>query len=237
MDQYETVVCFDNPPAIGTIKGNDMTRSKIAALWPIVTFLLFSPVLFAADFYKMDPEHTSVVFGIGHDGLSFTYGMFRQVAGQYWLDKTNPANCRFQMVIQAVSIDTNNAERDAKLRSEDFFDVQRFPDIRFDSTQCELATSAKGDVVYKLTGNLTLHGVTLPVNNILLHMLGEGPGASGKDHRTGFLCFVELKRSAFGMDYLLKKNLVGDAVGITVSFEGALQSEPAAAPQIPANRP
>jgi polyisoprenoid-binding protein YceI len=214
-----------------------MTLSKLAAWSPVVTFLSLSPILFAADFYKMDPEHTSVVFGVAHAGLSYTYGMFRKSAGQYWLDKTNPANCRFQMVIRADSIDTNNAERDNKLRSDDFFDVQRFADIRFESTRCELATSPKGDIIYKLAGNLTLHGITLPVNNILLHMLGEGPGASGKDHRTGFLCYVELKRSNFGMDYLIKENLVGDAVGITVSFEGALQPEPAATPQIPANRP
>ncbi len=214
-----------------------MTRLKLTAWSTFVSFLVLPPALFAADYYKMDPEHTSVVFGIAHAQLSFTYGMFRGVAGQYWLDKTNPANCRFQMVIQANSIDTNNTERDNKLRSVDFFDVQRFPEIRFDSTRCELATSSKGNVVYKLAGNLTLHGVTLPIDNILLHMLGEGPGASGKDRRTGFLCYVELNRSKFGMDYLIKENLVGDAVGVTVSFEGALQPQPVAAPQTPANRP
>ncbi|HVT29678.1 MAG TPA: YceI family protein [Lacipirellulaceae bacterium] len=214
-----------------------MIRSKIITWSPVVISLLTSSSVFAADYYKMDPEHTSVVFGIAHARLSYTYGMFRKTAGQYWLDKNDPANCRFQMAIRASSIDTNNAERDNKLRSDEFFDVQRFPEIRFESTRCELADSPKGAVTYKLAGKLTVHGVTLPVDNILLHMLGAGPGASGKDRRTGFLCYVELKRSDFGMKNLLKNDLVGDAVGITVSFEGALQPAAGAAPQINPERP
>lgn len=214
-----------------------MTRSLAAARLPIIALLSISPAALAVDFYRMDPEHTSVVFGVNHAGLSYTYGMFRTATGQYWIDKTTPANSRFQMVIRADSIDTNNLERDNKLRSDAFFDVQRFRDIQFESTHCELATTASGGVVYKLTGNLTIHGVTLPIKNIVLPMLGEGTGANGKDHRTGFLCQIELKRSDFGMDGLLKNNLVGDAVGITVSFEGARQEQPAAVPPTAPARP
>ena len=69
--------------------------------------------------------------------------MFRDVSGQYHLDKANPANSRFQLVIRADSLDTNNAERDKHLRSADFFDVQQFPDIMFDSIAANSSTRRK----------------------------------------------------------------------------------------------
>ena len=108
-----------------------MTRPKLAAWLASITLLFISPAAFAVDYYKIDPEHTSVIFGAAHAGLSFTYGFFRDVSGQYKLDESNPANCGFQLLIRADSLDTNNAERDKHLRSPDFFDVQQFPDITF----------------------------------------------------------------------------------------------------------
>ncbi len=149
-----------------------MTRSKLAACLPFLALLFISPAVSAADFYKMDSEHTSVVFSTAHAGLSYTYGMFRDVSGQYQIDKSNPANCRFQMLIRADSLDTNNAERDKHLRSPDFFDVQQFPDITFDSTRCDITNTQDGGVVYKLVGNLSIHGVTRPVQ-VNLRMLAE----------------------------------------------------------------
>ncbi len=198
-----------------------MNRSKLVARCVSIAVLSLSPAAFAADFYRVDPEHTSIIFSVAHTGLSYTYGMFREVAGQYSLDKANPGKCRFQLVIRADSLFTNNAKRDEHLRSADFFNVQQFPEIRFDSTRCEIANAPKGGVVYKVTGNLTIHGESRPIS-LNLFMLGEGEGAY-KDHRTGFLCQTELKRSDFGMTSLLPNNVVGDAVGVTVSFEGALQ--------------
>jgi polyisoprenoid-binding protein YceI len=131
--------------------------------------------------------------------------------------------------IDASSLDTNNQERDKHLRSADFFNVQQFPDITFETTRCSASNTQDG-IIYQLTGNLTIHGVTKQVS-VPLRMLGEGPGPY-KDQRTGFLCQIELKRTDFGMSNLLENNLVGDAVGITVSFEGIMQapgSAPAAA--------
>jgi polyisoprenoid-binding protein YceI len=124
-------------------------------------------------------------------------------------------------------LDTNNAKRDEHLRSADFFNVQQFPEITFDSTKCVATNSPDGGIVYQLTGDLTIHGVKRQIT-VPLRMLGEGTGPYG-DKRSGFLCQIELKRSDFGMTNLLEKNLVGDAVGITVSFEGSIQAPPAAA--------
>jgi polyisoprenoid-binding protein YceI len=204
-----------------------MTHLKLNSWLASIALLVISPAAFAVD-YKIDPEHTSVIFSAAHTGLSYTYGMFRNVGGQYRLDSANPSNCRFQLVIRADSLDTNNAERDKHLRSADFFDVQQFPDITFDSTSCDKTTTQDGAVIYKLTGMLNLHGVSRQIT-LNLRMLGEGPGASGKDRRTGFHCQYELKRSDFKMTNLLDGK-VGDAVGITVSFEGIQQAQPIGAP-------
>jgi polyisoprenoid-binding protein YceI len=173
----------------------------------------------AAESYAIDPAHTSVVFSVGHTGLSYTYGVFRQAGGNYILDKTNPANCRFEFAIQTDSIDTNHAERDKHLRGEDFLNTRQFPTITFESTSCALGNAPAGSIVYNVTGNLTIHGVTRQVT-LPLRMLGEGKGPFGDD-RTGFLCQVELKRSDYGMRNLLE--MVGDAVGITISFEGTMR--------------
>jgi polyisoprenoid-binding protein YceI len=196
-------------------------------LLPALALLFAVPPAPAADVYTIDPGHCSVVFSVAHSGFSYTYGMFRTSAGKYLIDKANPANCRFQMTIQANSLDTNNAKRDDHLRSADFFNVQQFPEITFDSTKCVQVESREGGIVYQVTGKLTIHGVTKEITIPALRMLGEGTGPYG-DQRSGFLCQIELKRSDFGMTGLLDKNLVGDAVGITVSFEGTLD-QPAGA--------
>lgn len=203
-----------------------MIQRSLALLSSIVILLAASRAVSAADLYTIDPAHTSIVFSVAHSGFSYTYGFFRESAGNYLIDKTNPSACRFRLTIKANSLDTNNAKRDEHLRSADFFNVQQFPDITFDSTKCEVA---KDGVLYQLTGNLTIHGVTRQMT-VPLRMLGEGPGPY-KDQRSGFLCQIELKRSEFGMSNLLENNLVGDAVGITVSFEGSQQEQPGAEPR------
>lgn len=198
------------------------TRALLTA-FSLVAATFASRDAAAADTYKIDPSHTSVVFSVGHAGLSYTYGFFRQAAGAYVIDKENPANCRFELVIQTESIDTNNAKRDEHLRGPDFFNARQFPQIRFVSTACERTQTPEGNIVYELTGNLSMHGVTRQVK-IPLQLLAEGLGPY-KDQRTGFLSQVNLNRSDFDMNYLLKENpvLVGDAVSVTISFEGFVE--------------
>lgn len=202
------------------------TSIRRAAIWSSVFALMTAQHAAAVDYYTVDPMHTSVVFSVAHSGFSYTYGFFRKATGTYKLDKDNPANNSFSFLIDANSLDTNNQERDKHLRSPDFFDVQQYPTITFESTRCTPSNTQDG-MIYQLTGNLTIHGVTKSVS-IPLRMLGSGPGPY-KDQRSGFLCQIELKRTDFGMNELLKDNLVGDAVGITVSFEGSLQ-QPGTAP-------
>jgi polyisoprenoid-binding protein YceI len=200
------------------------TRTAIAFAALIAAALGVSRSAIAADTYKIDPAHTSIVFSVGHAGLSYTYGFFKQAGGTYTIDKTTPANSRFELVIQADSLDTNNAKRDEHLRGPEFFNTRQFPEIRFETTACNYTeTAERGGIrrVYELTGDLTMHGVTRPIK-FPLELLAEGLGPY-KDQRTGFLCQLSLKRSDFDMDYLVKENLVGDAVSITISFEGFIE--------------
>jgi polyisoprenoid-binding protein YceI len=169
----------------------------------------------AAEVYDLDTSHMSIVFSCSHMNMSYTYGIFHKAQGRFILDRTNPAGCRFQMVIDASSIDTNQPDRDTHLKSPDFFNVAQFPSITFDSTSVTQSSSAQG-VVYQVTGNLTMHNVTQQIV-LPMQMLGEGKSPDGSYH-AGFMTQFTLKRSDFGMDKLL--NMVGDPIGITVSFEG-----------------
>lgn len=188
----------------------------------------------APETYTVDPAHTSIVFSVSHTGFSYTYGVFRKAEGAYLLDKTNPAACQFRFTIQTASLDTNHPERDIHLRSPDFFNAQEFPTITFVSTSCAQATTPDGSIVFNVTGELTMHGVKQRVT-LPLRMLGEGVGPF-KDYRTGFLSNITLKRTDFNMSNLLDNNMVGDAVAVTISFEGIRQDQPGAQPARSATR-
>jgi polyisoprenoid-binding protein YceI len=192
----------------------------IAAPFVVIVATAAAPAARAADVFDLDQGHFSVVFSVSHMKISYTYGMFRQAQARVTLDRENPAGTKFQFTIKADSIDTNNAQRDTHLKGPDFFDVVSFPDITFESTTVVLGTEPKR-IVYQVTGNLTMHGVTRQIT-LPIELLGEGPSLDGKPH-AGFLMQTELKRSDFGITKYLENNVVGDAIGITVSFEGVKQ--------------
>ena len=165
--------------------------------------------------FEVDPAHASVVFSVSHLGYCYIYGMFGDVKGAVEFDKEAPEASKFSFTIDAASLSTLNEKRDEHLKSADFFNVKQFPQITFESTAVAPGKSADGKTVYDVTGKLTMHGVekevTLPVE-----FLGEGASPMN-DHRAGFLCQTTLKRSDFGMDFMVGP--VGDSIGVTVSFE------------------
>ena len=112
--------------------------------------------------------------------------------GSFNHDSANPGASKVSVVIDAASVDTNHAERDKHLRSGDFLDVSKYPTITFDSTS--YVAGSAGD---KLTGDLTLHGVTKQVT-IDVKQIGEGKDPWG-GYRSGFQGFVTFKSSDFGM--------------------------------------
>ncbi len=182
----------------------------------VVTLLVslavaFSNLSIAAD-YKIDAkgQHVAVIFKASHLGYSYNVGRFNTVEGSFSYDKSNLAASKVSVVIDAKSLDTNHAERDKHLRSDDFFDVTKYPTITFESTS--YATGANGDV---LKGNLTLHGVTKEVTIAVKH-IGEGKDPWG-GYRSGF----EGKATINAADYGMPK-WVGD-VQLDLIVEGIRQ--------------
>jgi polyisoprenoid-binding protein YceI len=197
-----------------------MHRLSLLATFVVALVAAAAPVARAADTFDLDQTHFSIVFSVSHMNMSYTYGFFRQANARVVLDRENAANSQFEFTINADSIDTGNAQRDTHLKGPDFFDTASFPAITFKSTSVVLTNTPKR-IIYQVTGDLTMHGVTKSVT-LQIEMLGEGPSLDGK-HHAGFMTQTELKRSEFGMTKFVAENVVGDAVGITVSFEGVKQ--------------
>jgi polyisoprenoid-binding protein YceI len=167
-----------------------------------------------ADTYKVDPVHSSAVFKISHLGLSWIYGRFNDLSGEFMLDPANPAQASFSLTVKTESIDTNNPGRDKHLKSPDFFNAKQFPLISFKSTSVKAV-----DGGYDVTGDLTLHGVTRPIT--VAFRGGKTAEFPRGVQRTGFTADLELRRSEFGMDRMVGP--AGDEVKIGVSFEGTKQ--------------
>src|SRR5437764_11609928 len=109
--------------------------------------------------WEIDPTHSHLSFAIRVLSVSTTRGRFHALRGHLHIDEQNPANSWVEAEVEAASIDTRNKLRDAHLRSAAFFAVKQYPTITFQSTNVEYA----GDQDYKVTGNLTMHGVTRPI--------------------------------------------------------------------------
>jgi polyisoprenoid-binding protein YceI len=164
----------------------------------------------ATDSYQFDPAHSSVTFKIQHVGISWVQGRFDDIVGACTIDQDDPAKSTFEMTIKAASIDTNVPQRDEHLRSPDFFDVKKFPDITFKSTAVK-----KVDGGLEVTGSFTLHGVT----KVITFTLAGGQKAEFPKgtQRVGFYTELKLKRADYGMDKMIPD--VGDEVRIFISFE------------------
>jgi polyisoprenoid-binding protein YceI len=196
-----------------------MSKNRLAIAFVPSSAILSSALLSliagtarGAENYNIEPAHAAVTFKIDHAGLSWTYGRFNDVGGKFSIDAA-PAKTSFSLGIKPESIDTGNAKRDEHLRSPDFFNVKQFPGLSFASTSVKPV-----DGGYAVSGDLTLHGVTKPVNLVLKGgKKAEFPPGSGTQ-RTGYSTELSLKRSDFGMDKMV--GMIGDEVRIAISFEG-----------------
>jgi polyisoprenoid-binding protein YceI len=167
--------------------------------------------------WSIDPAHSHVEFAVKHLMISTVKGRFGAVRGTIRTDEADPARGQVEVEIDADSIDTREAQRDAHLKSADFFDIEKFPTITFKSTRI---TDVDGDS-FRLTGDLTIHGVTRPVT---LDVTSEG---RGKDpwggERAGFSAKGKIKRSEFGLTWnqVLETGgfVVGDEIKITLDVE------------------
>jgi polyisoprenoid-binding protein YceI len=168
----------------------------------------------AADTFKIDPVHSSVVFSVMYLGVSNFYGRFNDVSGTVVLDKADPSKSSVELTIPVESVDTHNEKRDQVLRSPDFFNAKQFPVMAFKSKQVE----SSGDT-YKVTGDFTLHGVTKPLT-LEIKKGGEGKGMEGEIRGGGETHFT-IKRSDYGMNFM--QGQLGDEINIVVSLNGIKQ--------------
>jgi polyisoprenoid-binding protein YceI len=178
------------------------------------SFLLLSPALARASTWDIDPAHSTVEFSVRHMMVTTVKGQFQQVKGTVELDDKDATKSTVEVSIETASIDTREAKRDAHLKSPDFFDAAKFPALTFKSTKIEKAAKSK----FKVTGDLTMHGVT---KTVVLTV--EGPSAAIKDPygRTvrGVMATGKLDRKDWGMTW----NKALDAGGMVVSDEVKLE--------------
>ncbi|MET0152809.1 MAG: YceI family protein [Candidatus Binatia bacterium] len=170
------------------------------------------------DTYVVDPAHTSVQFRVRHLFTNVT-GRFQMFDGKIVYDDQSPGKTEVQGSIDAASINTNVEKRDNHLRSADFFDVEKYPNITFQSTGVsDLDSSGKKG---KMAGTLTLHGVSRPVV-LDVSFLGKGKDPGGKE-RAGFHGTTSINRKDFGLTWnkALESGgvLVGDEVTIDLDIE------------------
>lgn len=170
----------------------------------------------AAD-YVIDKEgqHAFINFKISHLGYSWLYGRFNDFDGTFTWDADKPADSQVQVTINTASVDSNHAERDKHLRSDDFLNVDKHPQATFKSTNVEMT----GDDTANITGDLTLNGVTKPVV-LDAKFLGEGDDPWG-NYRAGFEGSTKLTLK----DYNIKMDLgpASQEVELILTVEGIRQ--------------
>ena len=161
--------------------------------------------------YKVDANHTQVVWSVDHMGFSILYGMFGSMSGTLTLDPAKPQDAKVVIEIPMSGSTTTAPNFTKHLSSPDFFDVEKFPTAKFEST----SVAVSGQTA-KITGNLTLHGVTKPVVlDVTFNGVGSGfvPGSV----KTGFSAVTSIKRSEFGVSKYVP--LVGDDVALSIEVE------------------
>jgi polyisoprenoid-binding protein YceI len=178
----------------------------------------------AAESFGFDLVHSSVNFWVRHLMVSKVHGRFTKWNGTLVFDEKNPAGSRVEVEIDAASVDTKEPQRDTHLCSPDFFDAEKYPKLTFKSTRVEPA----GEGRFKVSGDLTMHGVTKPATldvefgGRLVHpQMGE---------RVGFSATTSIHRKEFGLAWNQVLDAGGVALGdkIEVSLEIEAVKSPAA---------
>jgi polyisoprenoid-binding protein YceI len=172
----------------------------------------------ATSTWNIDPAHTTAEFKVKHMMISNVKGNFTAVKGALTLDSNTLTHSRVEASIDAASINTREPQRDAHLKSADFFDVEKYPTLSFKSTQIDRVNDGE----LAVAGDLTIHGVT---RNVVFKV--EGPTLPSKDPwgniRMGLSATTKVNRKDFGLTWNAALEtggiLVGDDVVITLDVE------------------
>jgi len=165
--------------------------------------------------YALDPSHSRIGFVARHAMVTKVRGSFNDFEGSGSFDAEDPTKSRLQLTIQAASIDTRNADRDGHLRSNDFFDMDTFPQITFVSTQVKRVDEEN----YEVTGDLTIKGVTKPVT-VEFEYSGSAVDPYGNT-RIGLDGKTTVNRKDWGVNW----NAALEAGGVLVSEKVTLEFE------------
>ncbi len=185
----------------------------------VLALALLAPALALAEtaVYKVDPDHSSVNFVVRHF-VSNVPGRFTDFDGTVKYDKDKPAASTVEFTVQAISIDTDNNDRDTHLRSPDFFDVQKFPTLSFTST----SVKPKDADTLEVTGDLTIHGVTKQVT-LPVDILGTMKTPRGE--KAGFETSFTVNRKDYGVVWNRVLDAGGTVLGDDVKINIAVEAD------------
>ncbi len=169
--------------------------------------------------WDLDPAHSSVEFSIKHMMMTTVRGRFKNLTATLTGNEDHPEGCCVEASIDVASIDTGSPERDAHLRSPDFFDATRYPSITFTSKRLDGDPRAEDGATFRVWGDLTIRDTTM---EIALDCMFEGRGTDpwGKD-RVGFSAVTEIDRRDWG----LKWNQVIETGGVLVANKLRIEAE------------
>ncbi len=197
---------------------------RLACSFGLASIVAAAPAL--ADVWKIDASHSSAQFSVTHLMISTVRGGFGTMSGTVEYDGKSVASIKVDVTIDATTVTTNNEKRDTHLKSADFFDVAKFPNLTFMSTKVVPGS----DGSFKLVGNLTMHGVT---KEVTLDVTAPPPIVKGMrgEPRVGASATAKINRQDFGVKWNSDLDgggvVVGDTVKITLDIEAALPPPPA----------
>ena len=202
--------------------GHFLTRAVYATA---LAATLSLPAAATTTTWQIDPNHSSAQFAVRHLGLSTVRGAFTKVNGTIQFDDKDITKSSVDVTIDAASLDTRVEGRDKDLRGDHFFEVEKYPTLTFKSTKVEQVEVGK----LKVTGDLTIHGVT---KQVVLDV--EGPTAAVKDpwgnQRAAASATTKINRQDFGVKWNAKMDnggwVVGDDVAITIDVEMVQKGAP-----------
>ena len=195
--------------------GHSLARIAVTAGLAAVLSL---PASAATSTWQVDPAHSEALFSIRHLTISTVRGGFSKIKGTISFDEKDPSKSVVDVAIDMSTVDTREPKRDDDLRSDKFFDVTKYPTMTFKSTKVEQVSAGK----LKVTGDLTLHGVT---KEVVLDV--DGPSAAIKDpwgnQRAAASATTKINRQDFGVKWNKTIDnggvMLGDEVSITIDVE------------------
>jgi polyisoprenoid-binding protein YceI len=195
--------------------GHSLARIAVTVGFAAVLSL---PAPAANSTWQIDPAHSAAQFSIKHLAISTVRGGFSKVKGTVSLDDKDVSKSSVDVTIDVSSVDTREPKRDDDLRSDKFFDTTKYPTMAFKSTKVEQVSAGK----LKVTGDLTLHGVT---KEVVLDV--EGPTAAIKDpwgnQRVAATATTKINRQDFGVKWNKTLDnggmMLGDEVAVTLDIE------------------